>query len=109
MTGRDAHSLAARVRREAGTKVSVTIGQTNGRTCVHVNILDPKDASRSSFTYYSEGEWAISPLNRANRPTKAAQARSGQEGGAEGLGSVIPPDNSYDPLDEDSQSLLRGT
>ncbi len=85
MTSREAHNVAAQVMREAASKVRVTVGQTNGRCCVHVNDLDPRDPSRSSTTIYSEAEWAIHPLNRSNRPTKAAKARREAQDAAESL------------------------
>lgn len=107
MNPRDAERLAVRVRTEAASKVKVRLGRTNNRPCVHINDLDPRDPSRSSTTIYSEGEWGVHPLNRSNRPTKAAQARGASPDAAPGvLGSTamdaVPgfvPDDPYGLLE----------
>lgn len=64
MTNQQAGKLIQQVRKEAAGKVLVKPGRTNGQFCVHINSLEPSDASRSSFTIYSAAEWEAHPLRR---------------------------------------------
>lgn len=90
--------LAQRVKREAKRKVSVKLGQTNGRPCVHVSDREPVDATRSSFTLYGQAEWTVHALNRDARQPKVAPP-----------GLPAEERDDYTPAKESSISVSRLT
>ncbi len=68
MNAQGIYDLAAQVAREASRPVSVGLGRTNGRPCLHVVDKGAPDTRLASRTIYTVEDWEAHPLNRRNAP-----------------------------------------